>query len=139
MSATLLDLNVLIALTWPSHEHHRPIHSWFLERRSERWATCSFTQVGFVRLSSNPRVVDPPASPATAAELLRRLVSRKDHDFWSDSLNLADDDWPPAWVRGHRQTTDSHLVRLARHHRGKLATLDRGLALALGSLGELII
>lgn len=31
-------------------------------------------------------------------------------------------------VIGHRQVTDAYLVALARHHGGRLATLDRGLA-----------
>ena len=28
---------------------------------------------------------------------------------------------------GHRQVTDAYLAALARHHRGKLASFDRGL------------
>jgi predicted nucleic acid-binding protein len=31
-------------------------------------------------------------------------------------------------VIGHRQVTDAYLVALARHHDGRLATFDRGLA-----------
>ena len=33
-----------------------------------------------------------------------------------------------AGVIGHRQVTDAYLVALARHHHGRLATLDKGLA-----------
>ena len=29
MSAHLLDVNVLIALAWPSHAHHEAAHHWF--------------------------------------------------------------------------------------------------------------
>ena len=31
-------------------------------------------------------------------------------------------------VIGHRQVTDAYLVALARHHGGRVATLDKGLA-----------
>jgi uncharacterized protein len=31
-------------------------------------------------------------------------------------------------VLGHRQVTDAYLAALARHHHGKLATFDKGLA-----------
>jgi hypothetical protein len=94
--------------------------------------------VGFVRLSSNPYVVDPPATPARAAELLRRLIARPHHVFMADDLDLQGDDWPPDWVTGHRQTTDAHLARLASRHGGRLATLDRSLAEHQPEVVELI-
>ena len=50
----LLDLNLLTALLWPRHEHHEVAHTWFDERRVDGWATCPLTQLGFVRLVSNP-------------------------------------------------------------------------------------
>ncbi len=34
---------------------------------------------------------------------------------------------------GHRQVTDAYLVALARHHHGRLATLDKGLAALHGA------
>lgn len=134
MSTALLDLNVLLALAWPSHEHHDPAHSWFQRRgRKMRWATCSITQLGFVRLSANPRVVDPSSTPQQAAKLLRRILAQPNHNFWADDLDASrDDDWPPGWVRGHRQITDAHLVRLTVRHQGMLATFDRALYAASG-------
>jgi uncharacterized protein len=33
-----------------------------------------------------------------------------------------------ARVLGHRQVTDAYLAALARHHKGKLVSFDRGLA-----------
>ncbi len=35
-------------------------------------------------------------------------------------------------VIGHRQVTDAYLVALARHHGGRVATLDKGLAALQG-------
>jgi len=36
-----------------------------LERRpAPRWATCALTQLGFVRLSSNPKIVEVRKTPA---------------------------------------------------------------------------
>jgi len=48
----LLDTNALIALGWENHEHHAVVTRWL--RRIKAFATCPFTQGGFVRISSNP-------------------------------------------------------------------------------------
>ena len=53
----LLDVNVLIALTWPNHVHHDAARSWFTEVRNTGWATCPLTEAGFVRISCNPSAV----------------------------------------------------------------------------------
>lgn len=138
VAGRLLDLNVLLALAWQSHEHHDSAHAWFSRQRSS--STCGFTQMGFVRLSSNPRVVDPVASPAEAAEVLRRILQHPRHLFWVDDLDIgADGAGLPAWVQGHRQVSDAHLVRLAARHKGRVATFDGALhAAAGGGLVELI-
>jgi hypothetical protein len=134
MKTALLDLNVLLALAWPSHEHHEAAHAWRDARPAGRWATCPLTQVGFVRLSCNPALVDPVAAPAQAAELLRRMMAQPGHVFWPDDLDLAVElRWPPAWVKGHGLVTDAHLVLLAERHRGRLVTFDRPLAAAAGA------
>jgi uncharacterized protein len=41
-------------------------------------------------------------------------------------------------VIGHRQVTDAYLVALARHHGGRVATLDRGLAALHGEAVHLL-
>lgn len=47
------------------------------------------------------------------------------HRFWPCDLPHLSVDW--RGVVGHRQVTDAYLAALARHHGGKLASLDRGL------------
>ena len=47
------------------------------------------------------------------------------HRFWADSIPY--EVAHLIGVIGHRQVTDAYLVALARHNRGVLATLDRGL------------
>lgn len=43
MKAALLDINVLLALAWPSHQHHAAAHGWFARESRHGWATCAFT------------------------------------------------------------------------------------------------
>jgi predicted nucleic acid-binding protein len=54
---SLLDVNVLIALAWPNHIHHRLASRWFDRNRKSGWATCPLTQSGFVRVSSNAHIL----------------------------------------------------------------------------------
>jgi toxin-antitoxin system PIN domain toxin len=75
----LLDVNVLVALAWPNHVHHRIARTWFEQNGSSSWATCSITENGFVRISSNPKVVDEARTPAEAVLMLQQLVRVGEH------------------------------------------------------------
>ena len=125
--AVLLDVNVLVALAWPNHVHHLAAHEWLTSEPERQWATCSLTESGFVRVSSNPATTPGARTPAEAIELLERIVSQPGHVFWMDSVSLATDRTVPRErLLGHRQVTDAHLVCLAAQHGGRLATFDRG-------------
>jgi toxin-antitoxin system PIN domain toxin len=124
----LLDLNVLIALAWPNHVHHRAAHAWFSRNARRGWATCPATQAGFVRLSSNPAVVRAAVPPREAVELLARLTALPHHRFWDDDVRIPElcERLQPL-LTGHRQVGDLHLLGIALRHKGVLATLDGGL------------
>ena len=125
----LLDVNVLVALAWPNHVHHRLARSWFENNHVRGWATCSITENGFVRVSSNPRVVDEARTPAEAVMLLRRLVKLEGHRFWKDGISIARAEASDVErIRGYRQVMDAHLIALASRHGGRLATFDRKIA-----------
>lgn len=126
---SLLDVNVLVALAWPNHVHHDLALDWFLRNRKGGWASCPTTQSGFLRVSSNRLVLPGAPSPQEAKLLLRKIVSQPGHTFWPDATDLTRSpfvDW--ARVRGHRQISDAHLLALALSKKGRLATLDQGLA-----------
>jgi toxin-antitoxin system PIN domain toxin len=124
----LLDVNLLIALAWSSHVHHDLAQSWYQRKGRNGWASCPLTQLGFVRISSNPKFVDGAVSPQEAIALLASVALLKNHKFWPDNLNLAVDEFMPiSHLVGHRQVTDSYLIGLARKYKGKVATLDPGM------------
>lgn len=130
----LLDVNLLVALAWPNHVHHRLAHQWFARHAENGWATAPLTQAGFVRLSSNPRVTTDARSPREALLALRRIVALPHHMFWPDDESLAGSPHFDAMqLVGFRQVTDAHLVALALRHGGALATLDRGVPSLLPS------
>ena len=118
----------MIALAWPAHEHHDSALEWFLHRGRSKWATCPITQLGFVRILSNPAFSPDALTVKAAVELLRKNVGQTDHEFWPDSLPVQRALIPH--IRdafGYRQTTDAYLLALAARRKGKLATFDRGL------------
>jgi toxin-antitoxin system PIN domain toxin len=116
----LLDANVLIAATVTDHVHHDVVENWF-GRRSEPFATCPVTQRSLVRF-----LLRNGAGPRDAVDLLRGISAAEGHEFWADDLSYSDIDM--RGVVGHRQVTDAYLAGLARFRGGRLATLDRALA-----------
>ena len=126
MKVPLLDTNVLLALAWPNHQHHVQAHAWFAAHAKRGWATCAFTQLGFIRLSANPAYSSATVAPADAAALLQQWTQHPAHHFWAsppaDSLAIYQR------ALGHQQVNDAWLVEVARKNRGRLATLDTRLS-----------
>lgn len=128
MKTALLDLNILTALFWPAHEHHEAAHRWFQARAHAHWATCPLTQLGFVRLVSNPAFSRDAVSPSGGLTLLAANLSHGGHEFWTETLQVpgAIKGMEPGLL-GYRQLTDAYLLALANRRKGVLATFDRGL------------
>lgn len=128
-SAFLLDVNVLIAMTWPAHRAHGKVQQWLAHHAREKWATCPFTETAFVRILSNPAFSPNALTPADAIALLRSNLAHPAHQFWPDNLGLLDAIAScEGRITGHQQITDAYLLGLALHRKGKLATLDSGIA-----------
>jgi len=123
----LLDINVLLALAWPQHLHHRRAHNWF--QHVGAWASCAITQLGFVRISANPRITVAGVTPRAAVELLTQFVALPGHRFLSDLPPVTSAAlFSSKQLLGHSQVTDLYLLLLAMHHNCRLATLDGGVA-----------
>ena len=124
----LLDVNVLVALVWPTHVHHDAVLSWFREHSNQGWATCPLTESGFVRLSCNPLVVRQLIAPSQAIELLAELRVIGSHSFWPLDLSMVDVPERIALrLQGYRQITDALLLATAMRYEGQLVTLDNRL------------
>ena len=114
-----------------------------MRTKIQRWASCTITQLGFVRLSCHPRIAASPASPAQAVGLLRGLVGRADHEFWTELPNGADAGSELGLgclvsCLTHAHVSDAYLAQLARHHGGRFATLDRPLVSRHPDIAELV-
>ena len=128
--ATLLDVNVLVALFHPEHVHHEIAHDWFADHRGEGWATCPITENGFLRVVLQLSAADPKMRPAHVAERLRTFCRSSHHHFWGDIVSLQDESlFKLAFASGSRQLTDIYLLGLAKKMGGRLATFDRTIPL----------
>ena len=122
----LLDVNVLIAMAWPTHRDHQKAHEWLARHARDGWATCPLTQTSFVRILSNPAFSANALTPTDALTLLQANLAHPAHRFWVDEIGMIDSLKPFAQkLVGHQQVTDAYLLGLAIHKRGKLATMDR--------------
>lgn len=121
----LLDVNVLIAALVAAHEHHDRVSSWLAGLpAADRLATCSITELGFVRvLHQAPHLRVPVRESVRLLSRFRanrrRVVIRLPDDHDASDL--------PQWVKAGRQITDGHLAGLAVRHGARLATLDDGI------------
>ncbi len=129
----LLDVNALVAMVWDSHVHHATIRAWFAANGADGWATCPITESGFVRVSSNPRVLPHAIGVEAARGVLTALHRAEGHTFLVDDVSIGDADVPR--LSGHRQVTDAHLLTLARRRKVRLVTFDRGLLELSGGHG----
>lgn len=118
-----------MALAWPNHIHHARAIRWFQAVREDRWATCPATETGFVRVSSNTRVIPDSRTPLEAIALLKEIRNIPGHTFWADDVSPADPEGIAFdRVVGYRQITDAHLLALAIRNGGRLSTFDKGVA-----------
>ena len=129
----LPDVNVLVYAFRPEAARHEAYARWLsaLVAGADELALHDTVLSGFVRVVTNPRVMDDPAPTAAALELVTALrrASRarwvpSGHRSWEAFDRLVADD---RGIRGNR-VPDAHLAALALTHGCRLATADRGFA-----------
>ena len=134
MTYFLLDVNVLIALVRPKHEKHERVMRWFRTTGGKHWATCPFTEAGFVRIVSNPKFTAQSVDVTEALQLLSELTAMPGRQFWPIDTTFAEAVKPfEERFFGHQQVTDLYLLSLASRHKGALATTDRAMASLAGT------
>jgi uncharacterized protein len=130
----LLDLNVLIALTDPEHQHNRKAQDWFMSSGRENWGLCPLTEAGFIRLTANPAFRPGSRTLEQSIAILQVLRGLPGYSYWE-----IDESWVAVTARfaarilGHQQVTDAYLLGLAIKKGLVLVTFDRGLKYMAGS------
>lgn len=115
----LVDVNALVALGFINHEFHTRVASW-VQSKSPQLASCSITELGFVRV-----LAQAPAYGFTVSQARTLLLRLKDTRV-SPLIFIPDEhdvSHLPSWVRAPKQITDGHLSKLATKNGAAFATL----------------
>ena len=117
----LLDVNALIALGLSQHQFHERVILWLRAENFPQLATCSITELGFVRV-----LTQVPAYGFTMAQARSLLLQLKKASVLSFVFMADDHDISrlPPWAKSPAQTTDAHLAELAKAKGAILATFD---------------
>ncbi len=130
----LLDANALIAMAWPTHEHHPRMIGWFGQHARTGWATTAITQAAFVRIISQTAFSGKPVAISEVAELLLRNTAHTKHKIVPLDFGFADVVQAcTGGIVGHRQVTDAWLLTAAIRQKMKLVTFDSGIGQLLTS------
>ena len=130
----LLDLNSLIALADPDHEHHHAMQAWFQTTGKTDWGVCPLTEAGFVRVTTNPAYRPASRTILQATAVLADFASSPGYRYW-----VISEPWAaltvPFFARllGHQQVTDAYLLGLAVRENGILVTFDKAVRYLAGS------
>ena len=117
----LLDVNALVALGLVHHEFHARVAAWLRAQHFPLLATCSITELGFLRV-----LAQAPGYGFTVAQARTLLLKMKQAKAAKFTFIPDDHDVSqlPMWVKTAGQTTDGHLLKLASAKQALLATLD---------------
>jgi predicted nucleic acid-binding protein len=120
-------VNVLVALGLLQHEFHERVAGWvrtLASRGIPELATCSITELGFVRVLAQAPQYGFTITHARTALLRLKTGNSLRFTFIPDDHDVSH---IPAWVKTAKQITDGHLVQLAKAKNAILATLDERL------------
>src|SRR5260370_1013131 len=89
-----------------------------------RWATCGLTQLGFIRLSSNPAAIPSARRPAEAASMLEAMVRDPLHVYLESLPSAVGQESRGMFesLLGHKQVTDAYLLMLAQRNQATFVT-----------------
>jgi predicted nucleic acid-binding protein len=110
----LLDISVLLAWLWDTHEHHRRVLAWEL---GKSMAICPLTELGFLRISTSPAF---GATMQQAREMPQDWLRQRQPQFVPCDIRTLDGATAPT----SGKTTDFYFGNLAVAHSMQWATLD---------------
>ena len=113
----LLDVNVLLAAIWDNHPLHDRAFAWL---PGKNIVLCPLTELGFLRISSNPKAINAPMEKAR--DLLMRFAEER-------HAGRIPDDLPglKSAAKKSAHVTDLYLAELAAKHGLILATFDNAI------------
>jgi uncharacterized protein len=125
----LVDVGVWLAAVWGRHTHY-PVASEWLNRQADDLVFCRVTQMGLLRLLSNPAIMGDDAVDRSQAWRLFDQLWADERVLWADEPDELDAVWRAISARddqSHNLWADDYLAAFAQAGDLTLATLDRKL------------
>lgn len=120
----LADIGVLIALADRNHFQHAPARFWLRSNPRVALATCSLTEMGFLRIYGHPSYPGGPGSAGQALGDLQAYRQRKGHCFLPCDLPFDDTVFTDLADLSSKEINELYLVALAAHHGICFATFN---------------
>ena len=125
----LVDVGVWLAAVWGRHVHY-PVASVWVNGQADHLVFCRVTQMGLLRLVSNPAIMGGDAVDRSQAWRLFDQLWSDERILWAEEPDGLDAVWRAISARddkSHRLWTDDYLAAFAQASDLALATLDRKL------------
>jgi uncharacterized protein len=123
----LVDVGVWLAAVWGRHVHNPVAADWF-GGEADGIAFCRVTQMGLLRLLSNPAIMREDAIQRSEAWRIYDQLRADERVVWADEPVELDAVWRAISARddkSHKLWTDDYLAAFAQASDAALITLDR--------------
>lgn len=123
----LADVGVWLAAVWGRHVHNADVARWF-DDQSDDIAFCRVTQMGLLRLLSNPAVMGADVLARRHAWSVLDQLHDDDRVIWAAEPAGLSAVWRAFSARddgGHKLWIDDYLAAFAQTSGSILVTLDR--------------
>jgi uncharacterized protein len=123
----LVDVGVWLAAVWGRHVHNPAAADWF-GQETDGIAFCRVTQMGLLRLLSNPAIMGEDAIERSQAWRTYDQLWADERVVWADEPVELDAVWRAISARddkSHKLWTDDYLAAFAQASDAVLITLDR--------------
>ena len=123
----LVDVGVWLAAVWGRHIHNPVATDWF-GTEADGIAFCRVTQMGLLRLLSNPAIMGEDAIERSQAWRTYDQLWADERVLWADEPAELDAVWRAISARddkSHKLWTDDYMAAFAQASDATLITLDR--------------
>jgi uncharacterized protein len=129
MKRCLVDVNIVLAILVPRHEHHRRAMRWFDDLAATQAGLCRFVQLALIRLLANRVVMGEFAlPPGDGWATMERLLLDERVELVPEPVGV--DTYLPVLLRQRspsgKLVSDAYLAAFAMAGGRELVTLDAG-------------
>ena len=128
MTTSLPDVNILLALVAEGHTHHDRARKWFRAQSNDSVAICRVTQMGLLRLLTNPKVLPSGVCSIDRATEISNEIRADRRVFFDSEPPEIETVWMAMMQHPAAKSsswTDAYLAAFAHQRQHVMVTFDR--------------